>query len=178
MAVKLPLKNTDAYSIVDEHVYQELLNDPYLKKIQFIENLRRHSRGYAFFQKNWKQADGAYRNETIYLHKLIAERFIPKPDNTRRYWVRFKDGNPYNCQLSNLEWSTLSNVVRNTTKTDNQFGYRGVVKVGKKFAAIIYINRKPVHLGYFENPEDAAEAYNKKSIELFGITKSLNKIRK
>ena len=178
MACKIPLKNTDVFAVVDDKVYDHLVNDPYLVKIKFLENLRRHSRGYAFFQKNWKQPDGLYRNETIYLQKLIAEKFITPPDKVNRYWVRFKDGNPTNCTLENLEWSTLSNVVRNTSKTDNQFGYRGVVKSGNKYQAIIYVNRKALNLGAFATPEEAAEAYNKKSIELFGVTRSLNKIRK
>ena len=109
---------------------------------------------------------------------MIAEKFIALPDKVNRYWVRFKDGNPNNCKLDNLEWSSLSNVVRNTSKTDNQFGYRGVVKSGNKYQAIIYVNRKALNLGTFSTPEEAAEAYNKKSIELFGVTRSLNKIRK
>ncbi|HON17674.1 MAG TPA: HNH endonuclease [Salinivirgaceae bacterium] len=177
MAVKIPLKNSNYSVSVDDEVYQKLIDDPYLKKINFLENLRCHSRGYAFYQKNWKQPNGTYRNETIYLHKLIAEKFLPRPAEGK-LWVRFIDGNPNNCLLSNLEWTSLSNVVRNTTKTDNQYGYRGVVKSGKKYMAIIYVNRKPLNLGTFETPEEAAEAYNKKSIELFGITKSLNRIRK
>ena len=178
MTCNIPLKNSDYYAVVDARVYEYLVNDPHLAKIKFLDNLRRHSKGYAFFQKNWKQSDGTYRNETIYLQKVIAEKFIALPDKVNRYWVRFKDGNPNNCKLDNLEWSSLSNVVRNTSKTDNQFGYRGVVKSGNKYQAIIYVNRKALNLGTFSTPEEAAEAYNKKSIELFGVTRSLNKIRK
>ncbi|PLX24948.1 MAG: Pathogenesis-related transcriptional factor and ERF protein [Salinivirgaceae bacterium] len=177
MICKLPLKNAEDQALVDDVVYEHLVNHPYLTKIKFLENLRRHSRGYAFFQKNWKQSDGSYKNETIYLQKVVAEKFIKKPDEERRYWVRFINGNPLDCRIKNLEWSTLSNVVRNTSKTDNQFGYRGVVKNSNKYQAIIYVNRKAINLGSFETPEEAALAYNKKSIELFGVTKSLNKIK-
>lgn len=177
MTCKIPLKNTDIQVTVDDKVYNFLVNDPYLAKIKFVDNLRRHNRGYAFFQKNWKQPNGLYRNETIYLQKIIAEKFITPPDKNKRYWVRFIDGDPTNCTLANLEWSTLSNVVRNTIKTDNQFGYRGVVKAGHKYLAIIYVNRQALNLGSYNTPEEAAQAYNKKSLELFGVTRSLNKIR-
>lgn len=177
MLYKLTLKNSRKTALVDDEVYTYLSSDNYLIKIKFLENLREHSNGYAFFQKNWKQKDGSYKSETIYLQKLIAEKFITKPQKTRM-WVRFRNGNNLDCRIDNLEWSTLSNVVRNTSKTENKFGYRGVVKNSKKYQAIIYLNRKAINLGSFDTPEEAAEAYNKKSIELFGVTKSLNKIRK
>ncbi len=177
MLYKLSLKNSRRTALVDDKVYTFLSSNDYLIKLKFLENLREHSNGYAFFQKNWKQKDGSYKSETIYLQKLIAENFIKKLQKTRM-WVRFKNGNHLDCRIANLEWSTLSNVVRNTSKTENKFGFRGVVKNSKKYQAIIYLNRKAINLGSFNTPEEAAEAYNKKSIELFGITKSLNKIKK
>jgi len=180
MIVKIPLKNCDKHALVDAEVYDYISKHPYLSKIGFIENLRMHSSGYAFYQKNWKQLDGSYKCETIYLQKVIAEKFIPVPENLKgqKLWIRFIDGNHLNYRLKNLEWSHLSKVVRNTSKTENKSGYRGVVKTGKKYYAIIYVNRKPINLGIFNTPEEAAEAYNKKSLELFGKTKSINKIKK
>ena len=177
MIVKVPLKNADDNALLDDVVYDYIINHPYLTKVDFLKNLRRHSRGYAFFQKNWKQSDGSYKNETIYLQKIVAEKFIEKPDLENRYWVRFVNGNPLDCRVHNLRWSTLSTVVRNTSKTENQFGYRGIIQIGDKFQAIIYKDGKGINLGSFDTPDEAALAYNKKSIELFGITKSLNKIR-
>lgn len=176
MLYKLTLKNSDKTAIVDAEVYDYISKNPYLQKIKFLENLRIHSRGYAFFQKNWKQKDGSYKSETIYLQKLVAQNFIDKPESKERLLVRFINGNTLDCRIKNLEWSTLSNVVRNTKKTDNKLGYRGVVKHGKKYQAIIYVKRKAINLGSFDSPEDAALAYNRKSIELFGETKSLNRI--
>jgi hypothetical protein len=178
MLVKVSLKNSEKRALLDEHVYQELSVDNHLVQIKFWENLREHSNGYIFFQKNWKQKDGTYINETIYMHKLIAERFIEKPDNKARWFVRFKNSIPNDCRLQNLEWSTFSYLVRNTKKIKNTTGYRGVVKQGQKYYAYIYVNRKGVPLGSYKTAEEAAEAYNKKSKELFGFTNSLNKIKK
>ena len=64
MLYKLSLKNSKNTALVDDQVYNFLVSNNYLLKINFIENLREHSNGYAFFQKNWKQKDGSfiYRN--------------------------------------------------------------------------------------------------------------------
>jgi hypothetical protein len=176
MLVKIPLKNTDESAIVDDKVYEFLTENPYLKKIGFVANLRKHSRGYAFFQKNWPLGDGAYKNETIYLHKLIAEKFIPKHESNERLLVNLINSNPLDCRLANLEWAIRAKVVRNTSKTENQFGYRGVVKSGKKFRAIIFHNKERIDLGLFATPDEAALAYNAKSVELFGKTNGLNNV--
>ena len=177
MLYKLTLKNSKKTAVVDDKTYDYLCNNSYLIKIEFLKNLRLHSNGYVFFQKHWRQLDSSYKVETIYLQKLIAERFLVKPDTEKRFWVRFINGNKLDYRIRNLEWSTLSNVVRNTKKTENRTGYRGVVKSGKKYMAIIYLHRKGINLGTYETAEEAAMAYNKKSVELFGVTKSLNKIK-
>ncbi|MBI5538584.1 MAG: histone H1-like repetitive region-containing protein [Bacteroidia bacterium] len=178
MPVKVSLKNSDKKAILDEHVYEKLNQDKNLKTIKFWENLREHSSGYVFFQKNWRQKDGSYRNETIYLHKLISEKFVKKPAGKVRWFVRFINANAVDCRLENLEWSTFSNLVRNTRKIKNSTGYRGVVKQGRKFYSYIYVDRKGIPLGSFDTAEQAAAAYNKKSTELFGKTNTLNVISK
>ena len=45
-----------------------------------------------------------------------------------------------------------------------------------RYRAVLYDNKIRIDLGLFLTAEDAAEAYNKRSKELFGATKSLNKI--
>lgn len=45
-----------------------------------------------------------------YLHRLLAEYFIPNPQNLPQ--VNHKDGNKLNCSLDNLEWvSVKDNVI-------------------------------------------------------------------
>ena len=178
MAVKIKLKNSDKKALLDDSIYAKLMADKYLKTIKFWDNLREHSSGYVFFQKNWRQKDGSYKNETIYLHKMISEKFIKKPAGKVRWFVRFKNSNTVDCRLENLEWSTFSNLVRNTRKIKNSTGYRGVVKQGRKYYAYIYVDRKGIPLGSYDTAEQAASAYNKKSTELFGKTNTLNVITK
>jgi len=170
------LKNSDGCAIVDKIAYDYILQDAELQRILFVQNLRSHASGYAFFQKNWKQEDGSYKCQTIYLHKIIAEKFVDKPVSEKRLFVRFNNGNPLDCRIENLSWTSLSNVVRNTNKTINKFGFRGVVKDRGRFRAVIYKNRKPINIGSFKTAKEAAVAYNEKSLELFGQTRSLNEI--
>ena len=40
----------------------------------------------------------------VYLHRLLANHFIPNPNNLPQ--VNHKDGNKLNCNLDNLEWVT------------------------------------------------------------------------
>lgn len=40
---------------------------------------------------------------TRYIHELVAEAFIPNPDNKK--YIRHKDGNIRNNRATNLEWS-------------------------------------------------------------------------
>ncbi|GAA4828500.1 Pathogenesis-related transcriptional factor and ERF protein [Algivirga pacifica] len=178
MLVKVQLKNSPNEVVMDGNIYEHLKSNPYLQSINFLHNLREHSSGRAVFQKSWKQNDGKYKTETIYLHKFIAEKFLEATENRKGDLVKMKNGNKLDCRLKNLEWSNRADIKRNSKVTHNKTGYKGVFKERNKFRAVIYKDRKPIPLGSFPTPEEAALAYNKKSEELFGKTKSLNKIRK
>ncbi|MEO0877766.1 MAG: Pathogenesis-related transcriptional factor and ERF protein, partial [Bacteroidota bacterium] len=76
MLYRVKLKNAEDHVLLDSEVYDHLVTDPYLVKIDFINNLRRHSSGCAVFQKTWRKSSGDYKTETIYLHKFVAEKFL------------------------------------------------------------------------------------------------------
>ena len=177
MLVKIKLKNSDDNVIVDDHVYEFLTNDPYLAQIKFVDNLRKHSSGCVVFQKTWKKAEGGYKTETIYLHKLLAEKFLAEQRSKIKNLVGAKNGDKLDNRLDNILWRSRS-VASRQRKTSSRAGYTGVYQENNRYRAVISINRKSVHLGMYDTPEEAAEAYNKKSRELFGDEGKVNKIKK
>ena len=177
MLYKVKLKNADDNVLIDDNVYEYLSSDPYLKKVDFINNLRKHSSGCAVFQKTWQKAEGGYKTETIYLHKLIAEKFLADQRSKTKNLVGALNGNKLDCRLENLAWRSRS-VASRQRKTSSKVGYTGVYKENNRYRAVISINRKSVHIGMFATAEEAALAYNKKSKELYGDDGKINIIKK
>ncbi len=175
MLYRINLKNANKSVIIDDFVHDYFDKDLYLKSLNFEKNLRLHSSGYAVFQKAWKQKDETYKTETIYLHKRIAEKFIPKPESEDRLIVRVVNGNKLDCRVKNLEWATMSKASRKG-RNYGETGYRGVRKDGNRYRATIYVDRKAIHIGMFETPEEAALAYNEKSKLHFGDEGKINSI--
>lgn len=176
MQYRIKLKNSEECVILDGQVYDELSSDPYLSKIKFLANLRRHSSGCAVFQKTRKKETGRYETETIYLHKLIAERYLVHTATEKKNLVGAINGNKLDCRLANLEYRSRA-VASRKRKTSSKVGYTGVYKEHNRYRAVISINRKSVHLGMFATAEEAALAYNAKSLELYGKNGKLNKIK-
>lgn len=70
-----------------------------------------------------------YKNgnrQTERIHRLVAEAFIPNPDNKPE--VNHKDGNKRNNHISNLEWATkrenIDHAVKHGLRTPS-YGMRG-----------------------------------------------------
>ncbi|MEM9821220.1 MAG: HNH endonuclease [Bacteroidota bacterium] len=177
MTKKVKLKNAEEYALLDEKTYKFLSSDRSLKKVDFVNNLRRHSSGCAVFQKVWpnKKGDG-YVTETIYLHRFIAEKFLGRQKSRKNNLVGAKNGNKLDCRLENLEWRSRS-IASRRRRTTSKTGYTGVYQENNKYRAVISIDRKTVHIGMYVTPEEAAMAYNKYSRILFGDKGKLNIIK-
>lgn len=163
-------------ALVDDHVYEWLTSDPYLVEINFVDNLRKHSSGCVVFQKSWRKSTGDYKIETIYLHKLIAEKFLSKDKNATNRLVSAKNGDKCDCRLENLTYRSRATASRQR-KTSSQTGYTGVYLEHQRYRAVISIKGKAVHIGMFDTAEEAAIAYNKMSRELYGEEGKINKIK-
>lgn len=162
--------------LLDDQVYDYLTNDPYFKKVDFINNLRRHSSGCAVFQKTWRKADGSYKTETIYLHKLVAERFLSQNKTNQTNLVGARNGNKLDCRLENLVYRSRA-VASRQRKSSSKIGYTGVYQENNRYRAVISINRKSIHIGMYKTAEEAALAYNQMSRELYGDNGKINVIK-
>lgn len=108
----------------------------------------------------------------IYLH-----RFIMGVGHGDRREVDHRDRNGLNCQRSNLRVSTHGqNICNQKKRRNNTSGYKGVSwwrMRGKWLAKVIY-QQRPYVAGQFDNPVDAARAYDALARQLHGEFASLN----
>lgn len=176
MIYKVKLKNSDETVRLDIKSYEWLTTDSYLVEIDLINNLRRHSSGCAVFQKTWRKADGTYKTETYYLHKLLAEKFLSSQKDKTKRLVGSKNGDKLDCRLENLVFRSRS-VASRQRKTTSSTGFTGVYREHKRYRAVISINGKAKHLGMYDTAEEAAVAYNKASKEYFGDEGKINKFK-
>lgn len=176
MIYKVKLKNADDMVLIDDYVYEWLTTDLYLSKIDFIHNLRKHSSGCVVFQKTWKRAEGGYKTETLYLHKMIAEKYLSDHKNGIKGLVGAKNGDKLDCRMENIVYRTRAAASRQR-KTSSKTGYTGVYQEHNRFRAVISVNGKSIHIGMFDTAEEAAVAYNKLSKEMYGEEGKINKVK-
>ena len=180
MLYRFKLTNrADKYVTIDEESYKYLTEDPSMKGFNVLEHLREHSTsGGAVYQKWFKVPGSAHKlyQETIYLHKAIAERFLTKSTDKHNYVVH-ANGDRLDCRIENLAWCTRSELNR-YCKHESDSGYRGVRKEKGKYRSVIYINQKAIHLGMYDTPDEAAMAYNEAALRYKVVNKDVNKVKK
>jgi len=106
------------------------------------------------------------------LHRIIMRA---KPDEV----VDHINHDPTDNRKQNLRLcKQANNTCNQQMRSDNTSGYKGVGwrKDMQKWGAHIGFERKPIHLGYFDTPEEAAIAYNAAAIKYHGEYAHLNEI--
>lgn len=78
---------------------------------------------YGYCQINISRNDGTGKSNTMLVHKLIAETFIPNPDQLPE--VNHIDGDKSNNHVSNLEWCTKSDNQKHAHKLGLSHVYHG-----------------------------------------------------
>jgi hypothetical protein len=137
------------------------------------------AKDYAELSKHTWFAEGAQKTyyavrkqngKSIKMHRCILKA---PPD----FVVDHIDHNGLNNRRSNLRLATFTQNCQNQKRTANKTSkYKGVHwhKQQKKWAAAITANKKRKHLGYFEQEEEAAKAYDKAAKKLHADFASLN----
>ena len=110
------------------------------------------------------------KQKWITLHEFI----LGKKDG---FEIDHIDGNRLNCCKNNLRYTThQQNTMNKHRHKKCKTKYRCVYHITKSqnFYASIGINGNRIHLGSFDNQEDAARAYDLAAIKYFGEHANLN----
>lgn len=116
---------------------------------------------------NWYCNDGRAvrkngRSSTILMHRQIMN--LGSGD---KRIIDHINGNPLDNRKENLRiCQQQQNMYNRRKNSNNTSGIKGVSwsNIAKKWKAQIRINKKAKHLGYFDNIEDAAKAYEAAAI--------------
>lgn len=125
-------------------------------------------------------------------HNTYLHRFILNPP--RGYTVDHINGNGLDCRKENMRICKLSDNVKNRhcyagqpikekgrrphrLNRNNRSGFLGVCHhpLSNKWRAQIIINGKYKHLGFFDVPQQAAEAYDQAALKHYGESARTNK---
>lgn len=109
----------------------------------------------------------------VYMHRLINK-------TSKNLVTDHVNGDKLDNQSANLRVATeAQNRANQKKRSDNTSGYKGVSynKLTGKWETYITANRKRIHIGLFEDINEAAKAYNAKAVELFGYYAKLNTIK-
>ena len=84
--------------------------------------------------------------------------------------------NSLDNRVSNMRVCKQSQNTMNVISTTGSSRFKGVSwqTKARRWASYIRVNKRRIHLGYFKDEWSAAEAYNKKALELFGEFALLN----
>lgn len=88
-----------------------------------------------------------------------------------RLGIDHKDRDPLNDRIGNLRSATQSqNLANQSISSVNKSGYKGVSwdKTNRKWRAVIMVEKKYIHLGRFDDPAMASEAYMEAARKYFG----------
>lgn len=136
----------------DADLIDEIWCAGYQNNRKDLHGIQRHERFYSATGENYRC--------TVLLHRLIAERM----GMSRHLSVDHIDGNPANNVRSNLRQATSAQNAHNRKiNSRNKSGYKGVSWKGaphSKWEANIRTNGKQKFLGFFDDPRDAARAYD------------------
>jgi hypothetical protein len=97
------LGNVQSLERVIEYKYKTKSGIIIIRRIKKSKRLKTHINDAGYYSTDF-QVNGI--KETVCIHRLLAEAFIPNPEN--KSTVNHKDGIKTNIAIDNLEWTTYS----------------------------------------------------------------------
>ena len=138
---------------------------------EWLNKYKWHCNKYGYAVKTHKKLNGI--RSKLFMHGLLIYRFPSMQ-------VDHINGNKLDNRKENLRIVTPQQNTWNTKKSkSNTSGYRGVYwhsQCKKWYSQIRTNKKKTIHLGMFNNKEDAASAYNKAALIQRGKFAMLNNI--
>lgn len=156
MAKRIPLTQ-GKFALVDDDMH------PFLNRHKWY-----CSHGYA---ARMERRHGRRRVMMMH-HRILPQRVDCDVDHI--------NGNTLDNRRVNLRYATRSqNNANRHARSKGSSSYKGVCwrPIPRRWKAYIKKDGQQIHLGYFSTQEDAARAYNKAALRLFGEYARLNEVR-
>ena len=102
------------------------INTKIIKKSPNIEKLKKNQTRVRYTLKTTIKTN-KNGNKNFYLHRIIALTFLENPNNYSD--VNHKDGNPYNNVLSNLEWCSRKENMKQFNSQKNRPSHTRMVQI-------------------------------------------------
>jgi hypothetical protein len=154
--VHKPRNSGHVWTAVDDDMYEELNKHKWqLTKLGYVGRSKKN--------------DG--KPTFILMHRVVMD--TPKGMVTDHI-----DQSKLNNCRRNLRICTQQENLRNRgANKNNKLGYRGIkwVESALKYSARITVNKKTIHIGYFESLVEAVYAWNREAIKYHGEFAHLNK---
>lgn len=129
--------------------------------------------GFRAYRKTSKKSEKHYSQ---YMHRVILSRMLDRDLNSKEI-VDHINHDPLDNRRSNLRLATTSENVRNGRRhMDGSSDFKGVCwdASRSKYSARILVDGKNKFLGRFDDPVQAAKAYDEAAKEHFGEFAALN----
>ena len=127
---------------------------------------KRHNNGYV--ERRARLNEIKLGLKRVYLHRQVMKVYDPKIE------IDHINRNPLDCRKKNLRIATRSQNVANRIYKKPVSGFHGVYWVNGVYEAKISNNIRRECIGYFNDPKEAAEAWDERALELRGNFTTLN----